>query len=185
MRSHFRLPIEQLVYHLSELQQLIGEKSDHSSLTPIPPEIAKAPAPLSSKPSLPVANPKPNRENNLAAVKKISSPPVPANTPLVTEITQTSNENFSVARKAPNPPASLFDTFVSEDPTPTPADLGKAIKTAKIDKPTAPAPKSSATSLSPAPLVNEGEFKRPLHEYDTLMHFAAVELEGRLQKNSI
>lgn len=63
---------------------------------------------------------------------------------------------------------------ISEDPTPTPADLGIKTKTPK------PLP------IEPPPPVSsplDHKKKKPAHHYDTLLHFAAVELEGKIQKN--
>ncbi len=205
MRSHFRLPIEQLVRHLSELEQLIGEKGDQSVVA----SNLAVPSSLPAKPAAPaVVSPVPQAAPTLAksasAAPTLPSQPSPA-------IPKPSVENISKSPAAPQPllakpalptglkpandnlPAAsvktviasptLFDTFVSEDPTPTSADLGKAVKSAaKPDKPlSAPTPKSASPSA--APFNSSHELKRPLHEYDTLMHFAAVELEGKLQKN--
>lgn len=131
MRSHYRLSMEQLVSHLSELENKINDKEVGIS-------------PISPSPSLPPKSVQP----------KVV---VPVNTSLV-----------KVTAIAP-PQENL--NFISEDPTPTPSDLGQ--RKSKV-KPTPVASNS----------VKE-ELKRPLHEYDTLIHFAAVELEGRLQKNQI
>lgn len=76
----------------------------------------------------------------------------------------------------PNPSANLFDPSISEDPTPTSADLG--IKKAK----TAPAPSVIAKPTAAVEL-KDVKPKKPSHHYDTLIHFAAVELEGKAQKN--
>jgi DNA polymerase III subunit gamma/tau len=62
---------------------------------------------------------------------------------------------------------------MTEDPTPTPADFGK--KPAAVKKESVPSPLAKP--------VEEDKKQRPVYEYDTLLHFAAVELEGRLQKN--
>ena len=129
MQSHFRLPIEQLVRRLSELELLISEKGQGEpapSPKPLQPPVAASPKPL--------------------------PPPV--------------------AKPAPQQPVAASPTpSVSIDPTPTPADLGKSAKAAK------PAPIQAEALPPPAAQ------KRPQHGYDTLFHFAAVELEGKLQKN--
>lgn len=68
---------------------------------------------------------------------------------------------------------SLFEHAISVDPTPTAADLGrKSIP----EKPFPPSPLPTATQEKEEP-------KHPPHHYDTLLYFAAVELEGKLQKN--
>jgi DNA polymerase III subunit gamma/tau len=149
MRSHFRLPIEQLVRHLSELEQLIGEKNEIPLNPATPPEQAKVAPPLLSKPPSSAEAFKPRIEN---------PPPAAIKTPV---------------------PSPTLDRFVSEDPTPSSADLGKRIKTDQapaVLKPVTPPPPLSSVSK------HDNELKRPLHECDTLMQFAAVELSGRLQK---
>lgn len=200
MRSHFRLPIEQLVRHLSELEQLIGEKGDLASLPSVNREPVKSIS-SSVKPSSPIGTPKPNMENLPHVVPKAPLAPPPPSTKAATPsggaelpkatspspvgISKSSLENSPAASlKAPLPSPTLFDTFVSEDPTPTPADLGKRTNTIKTEKPAPPVSSPAPSSQSPSPITSS-DLKRPLHEYDTLMHFAAVELEGRLQKNSI
>lgn len=67
-------------------------------------------------------------------------------------------------------PSSAAPTLsVSEDPTPSPADLGlkpeikKAPEVTKILQP-------------------EEVLKKPMHHYDTLLQFAAIELEGKIQR---
>jgi len=130
MRSHFRLPIEQLVHRLIDLEQAV------------------------------------NRPTNEAVSKK-------AVDPVKTEITTTPAPKAPVV--APRMPSTLFDQSVSEDPTPTPADLGKRLSPAVVKK--------SAPVVAPVIKDKDVEDKRPMHEYDTLFQFATVELEGRLQKN--
>lgn len=188
MRSHFRLPIEQLVRHLSELEQLIGEKSIDPSPPPVSTaESIKISAPPPSKPSLIAGAPKPNPENP-PAVAKTPPSPAPAAISLPIETSNPKIENAPGSMQKTSPPPTFFDSFVSEDPTPNSADIGKRPKSMKADKTEPPISQSPSTpSPQPSqPLANDEEHKqRPLHEYDTLMHFAAVELNGRLQKKSI
>lgn len=140
MQSHFRLPVEQLVRRLSELEQLISEKGDKA-----PPPGLKPIQPPVSAPSKPLPAPKPAAAPQTAA-----------------------------------PTAAAANAQVSIDPTPSPADLGKTAQLAKA-APVTPKPLPAApSSLSPVTLDAQ---KRPQHAYDTLFHFAAVELEGRLQKH--
>jgi len=97
MRSHFRLSIEQLVRHLSELEQLVNEKSLPLVSTEDPPLASVAHPPLEITP-----------------VPKPAPLAVQAKPPVV---------------KAPQPPeATLFTSFTTEDPTPSPPDLGKSQK---------------------------------------------------------
>jgi DNA polymerase-3 subunit gamma/tau len=218
MRSHFRLSIDQLVRHLSELERMIGEQQDQTTPSPAPgnakisaplpakplqaaaPEAAKTISPAAVKP--PAGNSNPSVENPPThAVKAAMSPPPspkPSSPAISPEIAKRASptagkpnlppgnskpsvENPTSMAKVPAATPTLFDTFVSEDPTPTPADLGKSVKAVKNEHPL-PAPKPSPPSI-PLASSSNSELTRPLHEYDTLMHFAAVELEGRLQKN--
>lgn len=200
MRSHFRLPIEQLVRHLSELEQAVNEQNESAAAAPAAhlPEPLKVSAPLPPKPlstasaPAPAAPVKPNPPVVVNTPKTVSAPkPEPAATPNLASVPS--------LKSAPPPmAANLFDAFVSEDPTPSPADLGKSAKVAK----TVPAPpskvlntpstsSSASTSSNPSTPTNLStptnivitSEARPMHAYDTVMHFAAVELEGRLQKN--
>lgn len=160
MRSHFRLPIEQLVRRLSELEQAIDKQVPTSS-EPKAPQAAtySPPSPPPVKNVTPAAA-------HVAAV--IEPPPKPV---------ATATSSFA---KPPAPALGLFDSFVSVDPTPTAADLGKKSPAVQQAKPAPqPVPQKIVNSTSPSTDKN----KRPLHQYDTLLHFAAVELDGRLQKN--
>jgi len=77
---------------------------------------------------------------------------------------------------SPKPAAKTAPTpSVSIDPTPTPSDLGiKAIKSSTaVTKP--------AISATPSPKPN----LQNQHKHDTLMQFAAVELEGTLQRKKL
>ena len=76
--------------------------------------------------------------------------------------------------------AEVPHAIVSTDPTPSPADLGKTIQK---EKQASWAAKPSPAQTSPAPAPLSEALKRPQHAYDTLFHFAAIELEGKLQKN--
>lgn len=119
MQSHFRLPIEQLVLRLSELEARVGQKTE-------------------------IAPP----------VKPISE------------------ENVKVIPVAPPKAAPI----VSVDPIPTPADLGKKVAKPEIK----PTPHKIETPPAVKPQEQTG---RPQHEIDTVLYFAAVELEGKLQKS--
>lgn len=83
-----------------------------------------------------------------------------------------------VEKPKPSLPSKPIQASIHEDPTPTAADLG--LSKAK----TKPAPSIPAAvpsiPLSATPIVLT---KKPYH-YDTLLQFAAVELEGKLQKHN-
>lgn len=178
MRSHFRLSIEQLVRHLSELEQLINEKSESTTPASPSPEPSQVNSPISARPAVPstpppaAPTPKPPAPIIAAAPPKPApvQPPQPVNT----------NTAPPPVAKAPPPPSpTLFESFTTEDPTPTPADLGRNQKTVKPSPP----PSAPPATKAPSPSPSSNETQRPMHAYDTLMHFAAVELDGKLQKN--
>lgn len=80
----------------------------------------------------------------------------------------TTGESPSLNTEPPSPTPS-----VTEDPTPTPADLG-------LEKKPKPKPKQktqpSAEKIATIPPEEQ-------YRYDTLLQFAAIELEGTIQKN--
>ncbi len=203
MRSHFRLPIEVLVRRLSELEHAIGEQtaSSPSFNTPTPitasPTISTPPSSTySQSPSLPSPPPSPPK-----TLSPPSSPPSIAAVP--SPKIQVSPTPPSVTPKPPQPAPvqqivapSLFESFVSEDPTPSRADLGlppqKPIEAPKRVAPNPAPPKPAAIAApapvsapSPAPVFGTGIDKNtPMYQYDTLFQFAAIELDGRLQRNA-
>lgn len=67
---------------------------------------------------------------------------------------------------------------LTEDPTPTPADLGLKIKKQEPIKQEMPKPVVQETVISSSPPPKSSK-------YDTLLQFAAVELEGIIQKKQI
>ena len=167
MRSHFRLSVETLVRHLSELEQRIQEKET----SPLPP----VSEPIKSSTATPVPLSPPMTQ---AAVSKI--PPSPPNkiTQPVTPI-PSSKAPIPVRTESPptkTVPSSLFESL-TEDPTPSAKDLGKR----PLASPSA-IPSPVSTPSIPSSAAPSSSSKDPLHLYDTVMHFAAVELEGRLQK---
>ncbi len=205
MRSHFRLPIEVLVRRLSELEHAIGEQvasspSPHSSKT-ILPHAASTPPPSTShsQPTPPHPIP-PSPPKTL--LQSPSPPPIVA-VPLPQA--QALPSAPVAAPKHPQPPPapvqqvlapSLFESFVSEDPTPSRADLGlppqrpveppKRVAPAPAPpKPVAVAPPAPMPPPAPATVFGTGiDKKTPMHRYDTLFQFAAIELDGRLQRNA-
>ncbi len=79
--------------------------------------------------------------------------------------------------RIPPIPAQQQKSFSrTEDPTPTASDLGKK----EISKKETIIVQQKPQIVEQKPQVQE--ISRPPHECDTLFHFAAVELEGRLQK---
>lgn len=187
LRSHFQIPIEILVRRLSELESLLGEETAIQPSKPAP-AIAKVapPKPIPSvileetqAPSKPVA-PQPSKPAPIiskvaskpapSAVPSMSLDPTPSPADLGLKPVKAAQPSMPLTPKATTqkPPHTTM-TSISEDPTPSPADLG--LKPVKIEaKPVAVAPRE--------PL------KKPVHHYDTLLHFAAVELEGKIQKTN-
>jgi DNA polymerase-3 subunit gamma/tau len=156
MRSHFQLPIEFLVRKLTELEQTLSQFE------------SKEPAPHSSintSSSTPTRQPQP--------IPTEAKPPITHSPAKINPLT-------------PTPPKPITkDLFISEDPTPTPADLGMKKQSVPVspaapikEKVTPPSPILSSTPSEPI------ELKKKASEYDTIFHFAAVELEGKLQKNA-
>jgi len=166
MRSHFRLPIEQLVHRLSELEQLVNEKNENIASLAIPsfsPAKVDPPRPA-SRPTVSVVPPP-----TMKAPLRSSTTPLPVSA---------RHKPESVQMKPSSSPVKTLDAYVSEDPTPSLADIGKSPNRTEILPPPSPVPTTIPDHSAPPE-----ELQRPLHAYDTLMHFAAVELEGRLQKN--
>lgn len=89
----------------------------------------------------------------------------------------------------PTPPKPATSNSMTEDPTPTAADLGRQSKnkTAKPPEPPLPPPISRPQAkVEPASPVKTAPPPSPQQQsrYDTLLQFAAVELEGTLQKKT-
>ena len=189
MRSHFRLSIEQLVRHMSELEQRVNEKEESDA--------------SAASASIPKQVPETTTLHSVSLSSEPSSQPLPTNPTLPEKIV---TAPLPIAQVIQNPPSTKKspESLTTEDPTPSPADLGKRQKEIKKPliqpSPTASQSTSSSTlittpiippttSLSkptpiPAPTTPpKQELQRSMHAYDTLMHFAAVELEGKLQKN--
>lgn len=136
MRSHFRLPIEQLVQRLSELEGEIRNPAQATNL-----------------------NIDAQRSKESTEIRKTDKP--------VIESIRKIEEKHEIKQEVK--PAV---TSMSVDPTPSPADLGRKVAAA-------PPKPVSANAAVPVPEAPNG---KKAHEYDTLFHFAAIELEGKLQK---
>jgi DNA polymerase-3 subunit gamma/tau len=158
IRSHFRLPIEVLVRRLGELEQAIGESD-----TPPPSTSLPKPTPSLTTATIQIQN----SSNTIVPTKSSALPsnstekkPDPLLFPSSTTFVQTSHQIV------PNNP-------ISEDPTPSQADLGlsKTTQPYKTQKP-----------LETKQLNTNNHI--PTHQYDTLFQFAMVELEGQLQRKA-
>ena len=156
MRSHFSIPIEYLVRRLNELEESLQPPSPQEGNTNI--------------------NTQPKQQER--------------NTP---------QEPVKEFKK--NVTKDSTDVCVSEDPTPSPTDLGHSfqktskkidaskskniestpIKSVQINDndPDLVQPDNSKTTTSEQKVDKQ---QSPAHKYDTLIQFAAIELEGNLQK---
>lgn len=99
-------------------------------------------------------------------------------------------------RPEPQRERELPEISISIDPTPTPEELGIKVKSvAEVAKPD-PAPQTelAVQAVTPTPPIEPGVPPSPEEQiaaikkqsrYDTILQFAAVELEGSLQKTAI
>lgn len=156
MRSHFRLPIEQLVQRLSEIEEEIQKAEGGTK------EIRNSEFGI-RKPEI-MTPPPPKMEEVRKVEKGMPSPPKMEEVRKVEPVLQPKPEPTVK-------PQPIAVSSISEDPTPSPADLGRK----RVGAPPAPAPMVSGPTL-------QAEGGKPPHYYDTLLHFAAIELEGKLQK---
>ena len=178
LRSHFRLPIETLVRRLSDLEQSIasiGNSSIADAPVSIPePKAVSMPAPMSI-PAPIIAK---------IVEKEVSSPKsVPVQEEQIS-VKMPAALPFTIASIPFTP--DTYVSSISEDPTPSLADLGKkAVVTPPKRVETKKVEKQEPPIASAAKMTNSAHIKleKPMHFYDTLFHFAAVELEGKIQKN--
>lgn len=167
MRTHYRLPIEILVRRLAELEQAVAGASG----TPVAAMPLKSEVPQST--STAKVEVKPVSYQTKVEVKQIDSPLQP-----IAEVKQA--PPISTALPAPIPvekqPAmalpqqKAIPSSISIDPTPSFADLG--IKAPRVPKSVVETPKTPPS-------------QHPQSRYDTLLQFAAVELEGTIQKKQV
>lgn len=166
IRSHFRIPVDALVRKLADLEQ------KHTLTLTVP-------TPLPTTTHTPAA-PDPNPV--LVSEKETLPPIQPAHVLSISE----DPTSTPIAAPAPNPvfvsaketlppiqPAPVLS--ISEDPTPTPEDLG--LKAPKKPKAIKSEPPASSQAVSKVLISPEKQSR-----YDTILQFAAVELEGTIQK---
>lgn len=182
MRTHHRLPVEILVRRLADLEQAVLSQTA-SPQPPLQPMGTSLPSPPAKKESPPAQQSLPPVKNE--AVSPSAPPPSPADKketiihsapPIKKETMSHAGPSLSPAKKEtvshPTPPptaiVSLPSESISIDPTPSRADLG--LREEPMKKPA-----DSATTQT-GPL-------HPQSRYDTILQFAAVELEGTLQKH--
>lgn len=112
------------------------------------------------------------------APAKVAAPPMPVQTSpqFVQTAPQPAPQKQETTAPAPLQPVKALVSSVTEDPTPSPQDLG--IK----PKPKVEAPKPQT---APPAKPQGGPLSHKQHRYDTVLHFTAVELEGTVQKKQI
>lgn len=180
LRIHQRLPVEYLVRRLSEIEQSLSGGTLPSPAAILKPPLQQQPLSITPAPQPPTPPPTP---------APIPSPtPAPSPTPLPTPPPPPSPP------PKPEPlvkskPAAIGK--ISEDPTPSAADLG--IKETKKSKSLPGEPSSQLVVKDPAPIelgarpTEEAKMAaaKRQSQYDTLLQFASIELEGTIQKKSI
>lgn len=162
LRVKQRIPVEFLVKQLQELEQAMGSPTESQVAPPIT--------------SLPTQIPAPEPE--------LVPQPIPVPIPIPVSI--------PVAQVVPDAPAATENLSMTIDPSPTPRELGISIPpvtpVAKVTPEAAPIIPHAVTAAAPVELgarpteEAKADASKKQSRYDTLLHFAAVELEGSLQK---
>jgi len=175
IRTHQRLPIEFLVRRLNELEQIVAGNGSPSSSLPGPVHTA-------------ISEPKVALKN--VGQESQGAPPSPAkpvfrassdaSIPTPIDLGIKTLQSVPAAIVAPPSPMKPAYQATAEDPTPSPADLGiKMPKAVPIAPAKTPTPHQQSIPSSEA--KNQTSTHQP-HRYDTLLQFAAVELEGTVKK---
>jgi DNA polymerase-3 subunit gamma/tau len=181
IRSHQRLPIEFLVRRLAELEQTVLGSPPPSS-TPMP--------------------------VNMPAIK-IEAPKPPTFIQAAVPAPMTQQQTQQQPAPVPAQPTKMVVSSVTEDPTPSPEDLGIKLKpksaspksassaTPKAANPIPPTPpRPPMPSEMPSSKIEQTAppaakppasiaLSHKQHRYDTILQFTAVELEGTVQKKQI
>lgn len=190
IRIQQRIPVDFLVKQLNELEEAIRTTADISrvAIEPIPPLVVSKVAEVSVAGPKVILNEEPKKIETQTD-SKASLLPKEA----LAEATK--REELVEAPKL-KLDVELVETSISIDPSPTPQELGINVKLPP--KITQSEPQNQATTIghaitAPAPIELGA---RPSQEaqiaaikkqsrYDTILQFAAVELEGSLQKTGI
>jgi DNA polymerase-3 subunit gamma/tau len=157
IRSQSRIPVDILIKRLADLEQKLS-----GSTPPSPPTtqetIVKVQEPNA------VQTPIPPTQKEV-----VTKPQEPVAKPVFTPPPQKTTQEE---------PKEVLKGSVSEDPTPTRRDLGlkDPVTTPKKSVET---PVTSAPKVQEAPLILEAS---QTSRFDTILQFAAIELEGRVQK---
>lgn len=173
MRSHFRLPVEVIVKKLSELENSLSKSDAVSSID-----------------NEGRCNEKPDRDKS--CTEKLAAEHLAVKAP-------SHEKKFSVEQKIEKaavlvPPekkeridiqvdrAHAERESVSEDPTPTPADLGikpQVAKSSSISKTSRMEVQGKGSKTTTLPHI---ESKKTQSRYDTILQFASIELDGRVER---
>jgi len=165
LQSRYRLTIGQLVVRLHQLEQTLGEQINIE-----PEKVPQATAVVSPPEEAPpiVFVPEP------VVVSVVHSEPEPE------------KMRQSLPLEPKEPPRKI-DPAVSEDPTPSLSDFGKVAPVKKTIAKSTSSPKDLPETKhveKKQVVISEESSLRPVYEYDTLLQFAAVELEGKLQRHN-
>ena len=178
LRSYAKIPLDQLVERLLDLEKRIqGEPAE----SPLPSKqeektpVQAIQAPIKAEPvlikqppvqvvSAPQVIPAPQLQH-VQEMLEFAKPPVITPAPIP-----------EVVQKVPPVEPLRKPSPINEDPTPKPSELPRQKKAvAPVAQPPAPAPAAAATPAPPTPAAL-------IHRYDTILQFAAVELEGKIIK---
>lgn len=174
LRSYAKIPLEQLVERLLDLEKRIqsGQGSEPIIEAPKqepvpqiinkPPVIVQAPAPQATPAQeAPIQAPVP-KAAPVQEVLEFAKPPVIEKVP-------------EMVKQVPPVAPIRTPSPINEDPTPKPSELPRQKK--------APAPVQAVAQAPVAVPVNAPPTPAALvHRYDTILQFAAVELEGKIIK---
>ena len=202
IRSKNRIPIEVIAKRLSELESSIKSAPQESGVIPVeriappPPTIEKIKAPSIFSPPVELA-PKEKLSEILSQptpvepIEKIKAPSV-----FSPPVELAPKEKLSEILSQPTPvepiekikPPSVFDPapkLATEEPPTAPSVFSPPIELASKEKPSEnPIKPTPAETVAPIETIKPTQVEAPLKHsshYDTLMRFAAVELEGTLK----
>lgn len=169
LRSYAKIPLEQLVERLLDLEKRIqGGQAPEIEIAEI--ELEQSPEVVAE---VPVAKPAPEvvviKQHLVTETPVISAPPVQE----VLEFEKPPVIVQPPVQKAPPVEPLRTPSPINEDPTPKPSELPRTRKAA-VQAP-APVPVATPSSGPPTPAAL-------IHRYDTILQFAAVELEGKIIK---
>lgn len=175
LRSYAKIPLEQLVERLLELEKRIAATGPEQApaIEAIP--VAEAPTIEIKKPEpIPVKIEPVIQQKPPAQV--LSAPPVQHVLEFAKQPPVIVQAPIPEVKKAPPAPPLRTPSPINEDPTPKPSELPRAKKVAAAPTPPpAPVQVAAAVNAPPTPAAL-------IHRYDTILQFAAVELEGKIIK---